>query len=80
MTPCSAEPGLLSEGPRWDARGANCFGSMSWPGGCTAPVSAQTASSRYGRRSRSIATVGAAAPAVGGGYVLAAGPGFLYRR
>ena len=53
---------------------ANCCGSMSWPGSCTAAVPAPTASSGSSRPSRSRATSAPAAPTAHGGYVLAAGP------
>jgi sugar lactone lactonase YvrE len=76
--PCSATPGLLSEGPRWDAeRGellwVDIVGSLLHrarldAGGLLELV----ASVRFDRM------VGAVAPAVGGGYVLAAGTGFLF--
>jgi sugar lactone lactonase YvrE len=78
VTPCSAEPGRLSEGPRWD--GAR--NELLWvdvlagrlhrarPGADGQLRVLQTF--QVGRH------LGAAAPAVGGGYVLAAGPGFLH--
>ena len=77
--PCSATPGLLSEGPRWDAQ----LGELLW---------VDIVGSRFHRARldtdgllevvESIQfdrMVGAVTPAVGGGYVLAAGAGFLYR-
>ena len=75
---CSATPGLLSEGPRWIAdRGellwvdilrSQLHRSRVGAGGMLeSPVTTQI--DRH---------VGAAAPAIGGGYVLAAGPGFLF--
>jgi sugar lactone lactonase YvrE len=76
--PCSAQAGLLSEGPRWDAERdellwVDIVGSLLH----RARVGAdgwlqQTAPIRFDR------PVGAAAPAAGGGYALAAGPGFLF--
>jgi sugar lactone lactonase YvrE len=76
--PCSAQPGLLSEGPRWDGD----RNELLW---------VDIVHSRLHRASvgvdialREVApiqfdrSVGAAAPAVAGGYVLAAGPGFLF--
>lgn len=78
VTPCSAEPGRLSEGPRWD--GAR--NELLWvdvlagrlhrarPGADGQLRVLQTF--EVGRH------LGAAAPAVGGGYLLAAGPGFLH--
>ena len=75
---CSATPGLLSEGPRWladraellwvDILGSQLHRAQFGAGGMLeSPVTTQI--DRH---------VGAAAPAVGGGYVLAAGPGFLF--
>jgi len=75
VVPCSATPGLLSEGPRWiadraellwvDILGSQLHRSHVGAGGMLeSPVTTQI--DRH---------VGAAAPAVGGGYVLAAGPG-----
>jgi ABC-2 type transport system ATP-binding protein len=76
--PCTATPGLLSEGPRWDA----ARGELLWVdilgmtvhrgrpgiGGALEPVQTITLDRH----------VGAAAPATDGGYVLAAGTGFLH--
>ena len=75
---CSATPGLLSEGPRWiadrdellwvDILRSQLHRSRVGAGGMLeSPVTTQI--DRH---------VGAAAPAIGGGYVLAAGPGFLF--
>jgi sugar lactone lactonase YvrE len=76
--PCSAVPGLLSEGPRWDEeRGellwVDIVGSLLHrarvdPGGLLDEV-AWIQFDRF---------VGAVAPVLGGGYVLAAGGGFLF--
>jgi sugar lactone lactonase YvrE len=76
--PCSATPGLLSEGPRWHAE----RGELLWVDivGSTlhrARLDADgllevVASVQFDRM------VGAVAPALGGGYVLAAGAGFLF--
>jgi sugar lactone lactonase YvrE len=76
--PCSAAPGLLTEGPRWDAeRGeliwVDIIGSLLH----RARVSErgmldEVTSVQFDR------FVGAVAPAAGGGYVLAAGTGFLF--
>jgi len=76
--PCSAKPGVLSEGPRWDA----ARDELLW---------VDIVASRLHRASvgtggmldereplRFDRFVGAVAPAAGGGYVLAAGTGFLY--
>jgi sugar lactone lactonase YvrE len=76
--PVSATPGLLTEGPRWHAE----RGELLWvdilghalhrgrpgPGGALESVATITVDR----------PVGAVAPALGGGYVLAAGTGFLY--
>ena len=75
--PCSPIVGLLSEGPRWDAR----RDELLW----VDILGSQLHRARVGRDGllELIASVevdrhvGAAAPAVGGGYVVAAGPGFL---
>jgi sugar lactone lactonase YvrE len=78
VTPCSAEPGLLSEGPRWDAG----RGELLW----VDVLGGRLHRARFDeqRQLRVLQTfqieghLGAAAPAAGGGYVLAAGPGFLH--
>ncbi len=78
VTAWSGTPGLLSEGPRWheqrqellwvDILGRHMHRGTLTPGGALARV--QTISiDRH---------IGAVAPALGGGYVLAAGPGFLF--
>ena len=76
--PCSATPGLLSEGPRWDAEReellwvdivGSCLHRARLDAGGLLDV---VASIQFDRM------VGAVAPAVGGGYVLAAGTGFLF--
>jgi sugar lactone lactonase YvrE len=77
--PCSARPGALSEGPRWDGD----RDELLW----VDIVSSRLHRARVGADGQfDEATpiqfdrfVGAAAPAAGGGgYVLAAGPGFLF--
>jgi sugar lactone lactonase YvrE len=78
VTPCSAEPGLLSEGPRWDAG----RGELLW----VDVLAGRLHRARPGAdgQLQVLQTfqvgchLGAAAPAAGGGYVLAAGPGFLH--
>ena len=75
---CSATPGLLSEGPRWDGArdellwvdivGAKMHRARLGADGMLDEV----ASLQFDR------FVGAAAPVDGGGYVLAAGTGFLF--
>ncbi len=76
--PCTATPGVLSEGPRWDAErdellwvdivGPQLHRARLGPD----PLLEVVASLKFDRM------VGAVAPAVGGGYVLAAGTGFLF--
>jgi sugar lactone lactonase YvrE len=76
--PCSAHPGLLSEGPRWDGDRdqllwVDIVKSRLHRASVGEDVALrETAPIQFDR------FVGAAAPAAGGGYVLAAGPGFLY--
>jgi sugar lactone lactonase YvrE len=76
--PCSAQPGLLSEGPRWDAeRDELLWVDIIRQRLHRARVGAdgqlhEAAPIQFDR------FVGAATPAAGGGYVLAAGPGFLF--
>lgn len=76
--PCSRAPGLLSEGPRWDARREE----LLW----VDIIASRLHRARLGADSlldevvsiQFDRNVGAAAPAAGGGYVLAAGGGFLF--
>jgi sugar lactone lactonase YvrE len=76
--PCSATAGLLSEGPRWSAE----TGELLW----VDILGATLHRARPGRDGQleSVQTitvdrhVGAVAPATNGGYVLAAGTGFLH--
>lgn len=78
VTPCSPEPGRLSEGPRWD----RARDELLW----VDVLAGQLHCARPGADGQLQARqtfqlpghVGAAAPAIGGGYVLAAGPGFLH--
>ena len=78
VIPWSATPGLLSEGPRWHGKREELLwvdilgrqlhrGTLAADGTLDSVVT--TPIDRH---------VGAVAPAVGGGYVLAAGPGFLF--
>jgi sugar lactone lactonase YvrE len=75
---CSARAGLLSEGPRWDAeRGellwVDIIGSRLHRARLgTDGLLHEVASVQFDRH------VGAVAPAAGGGYVLAAGTGFMF--
>jgi sugar lactone lactonase YvrE len=76
--PCSVTRGRLAEGPRWDAD----RDELLW----VDIVGSRLHRGRVGRDGRLLELaplqfdrfVGAAAPAVGGGYVLAAGTGFLF--
>lgn len=76
--PCSRTPGLLSEGPRWDAQReellwVDIVGSRLHRARLdTKGLLDEVAPVQLDR------PVGAVAPAVGGGYVLAAGAGFLF--
>jgi sugar lactone lactonase YvrE len=79
VLPCSAQPGLLSEGPRWDGD----RDELLW----VDIVKSRLHRARVGADGQLREAVpvqfdrfvGAAAPATGGGgYVLAAGPGFLF--
>jgi sugar lactone lactonase YvrE len=74
----SPEPGLLTEGPRWDEERQE----LLWVDilGCRFHRATVTSGGGPGRM-RTIALdrhLGAAAPVLGGGYVLAAGQGFLF--
>ena len=76
--PCSATPGTLSEGPRWDAEReellwVDIVASRLHRARLDADgLLAERSPLEFNR------FVGAAAPAAGGGYVLAAGTGFLF--
>lgn len=78
VTAWSAEPGLLSEGPRWDAERQE----LLWVDilGRRFHRATLTADGRPGevRTLEVDRHVGAAAPAAAGGHVLAAGQGFLH--
>ena len=78
VTPCSAEPGQLSEGPRWDAARSELLWVDVLAGrlyracpGTDGQLDVRQTIQIHGH-------LGAAAPAAGGGYLLAAGPGFLH--
>ena len=76
--PCSATPGVLSEGPRWDAD----RDELLW----VDIVGSRLHRARFGadgllHEAPSLQFdrfVGAVAPVAGGGYILAAGAGFLF--
>lgn len=76
--PCSATPGLLTEGPRWDAE----RDELLW----VDIVGSRLHRARFGTDGllHEVASiqfdrfVGAVAPVAGGGYILAAGTGFLF--
>ena len=78
VRPWSVTPGLLSEGPRWheerqellwvDILGRQVHRGTLSPDGALERVETISADRH----------IGAVAPAAGGGYVLAAGPGFLF--
>ncbi len=78
VAPWSETPGLLSEGPRWHEE----RGELLWVDIIGSTFHRGTLGPDQGLGS--VATValdrhiGAVAPAVGGGYVLAAGPGFVF--
>lgn len=75
---CSAVPGLLSEGPRWSADRAELMWVDILAGELhTAPVG-DDGNLHPVRTLRAGRHVGAAAPAVDGGYVLAAAGGFCH--
>jgi sugar lactone lactonase YvrE len=76
--PCSASPGLLSEGPRWDGAReellwVDIIGARMHRARVTADVALDELPVLELDRH-----VGAVAPALGGGYVLAAAAGFLF--
>lgn len=78
VAPWSATPGLLSEGPRWHQEREE----LLWVDILGRKVHRATLAAD-GTRDRVVTIsidrhVGAVAPVVGGGYVLAAGPGFLF--
>jgi sugar lactone lactonase YvrE len=75
---CTAEPGLLSEGPRWDGRReellwVDVLAGRLYRGGLDADGQL-----RIVQMIQVDGHLGVAAPAASGGYVLAAGPGFLH--
>jgi sugar lactone lactonase YvrE len=76
--PCSSAPGLLTEGPRWHAE----TGELLWVDILGAAFHRARPGADGTLESERVITldrhVGAVAPASGGGWVLAAGPGFLH--
>ncbi len=76
--PCSAKPGVLSEGPRWDAQ----RDELLWVDIVASRLHRARVSASGPLDEREPLQfdrfVGAVAPAAGGGWVLAAGTGFLY--
>jgi sugar lactone lactonase YvrE len=75
---CSAVPGLLSEGPRWDAEKAELIWVDILAGELYAAALDDDGNLEPVRTFRAGRHVGAAAPAIGGGYVLAAAGGFCH--
>ena len=76
---CSRTAGLLSEGPRWHEEAGellwvDILGGAKLHRGSSPPTVLLT----WWRAWSSDRHVGAVAPAVGGGYALAAGTGFLF--
>jgi sugar lactone lactonase YvrE len=78
VTPCSAEPGLLSEGPRWDGDRNELLWVDVLAGRLHRARLGADGQLRVLQTFQLHCHLGAAAPAAGGGYVLAAGPGFLH--
>jgi sugar lactone lactonase YvrE len=78
VTPCSAEPGLLSEGPRWDAARNELLWVDVLAGKLHRACLGADGQLQVQQTIQVNCHLGAAAPVAGGGYVLAAGPGFLH--
>lgn len=78
MTVCSAEPGLLSEGPRWDASREELLWVDVLAGRLYRARIDADGQLEIRQTIQVPCHLGAAAPAAEGGYVLAAGPGFLH--
>ena len=78
VTPCSAEPGRLSEGPRWDGARNELLWVDVLAGRLHRARPGADGQLRVLQTFQVDRHLGAAAPAAGGGYVLAAGPGFLH--
>ena len=78
VRPCSAEPGLLSEGPRWDGDRNELLWVDVLAGRLHRAGLGADGQLRVLQTFQVPGHLGAAAPAARGGYVLAAGPGFLH--
>jgi sugar lactone lactonase YvrE len=78
VRPCSGEPGQLSEGPRWDGGRSELLWVDVLAGRLYRARLYADGQLRVLQTVHVDGHLGAAAPVVGGGYVLAAGPGFLY--
>ena len=78
VRPCSAEPGLLSEGPRWDGDRNELLWVDVLAGRLHRAGLGADGQLRVLQIFQVPCHLGAAAPAARGGYVLAAGPGFLH--
>jgi sugar lactone lactonase YvrE len=78
VRPCSAEPGRLSEGPRWDAARDELLWVDVLAGRLHRGRPGADGQLQLLQTFQVPSHLGAAAPAAGGGYVLAAGPGFLH--
>jgi sugar lactone lactonase YvrE len=78
VTPCTAEPGRLSEGPRWDAARDELLWVDVLAGLLHRARPGADGQLRVLQTVQIEGHLGAAAPAAAGGYVLAAGPGFLH--
>jgi sugar lactone lactonase YvrE len=78
VRPCSAEPGLLSEGPRWDGDRNELLWVDVLAGRLHRAGLGADGQLRVLQTFQVPCHLGAGAPAARGGYVLAAGPGFLH--
>ncbi len=78
VAPCTAEPGLLSEGPRWDAARSELLWVDVLTGQLHRGRPGADGQLRVQQTIQVKGHLGAATPASDGGWVLAAGPGFLH--
>ncbi len=78
VRPCSAEPGRLSEGPRWDGDRSELLWVDVLAGWLHRSRVGADGQLRVLQTIQVPGHLGAAAPAAGGGYMMAAGPGFLH--